>query len=313
MDANGGMDGNLQETSIECDLQISTTPCSDVLNADTSLLPCDLHEALMEKISDICKDLPVSKPYAELLPISTKLIESSDKKTDKSLATKLSRPIKQTLMRILYQQNKVERGLAERGRQLSPQRLASIPCGTKEVFKTEKKHKAPNSAITILVDKSYSMSEDDTDNPYSRMEIANVTALALSKALDQIKGVSYEVGYYPDFNNIYLAKAFEQKCQADRFDVEGSGCTPTGEAMQPMLIRLAARAEPIKKMIVITDGGCDDEQIVLHSIEFARQFGIEVYAIGINTAIRYGFEEVPFVMLEQTEKLNLVLRDLIKQ
>lgn len=294
----------------------SATPCKDALENGEGL-PQDLHEALMAKMSEMAEEHQDSgkATTSNVFTVTNKSLLSGGK-VDTGMAIRLSRPVKQTLQRILFQKNRVERSLEERGRKIAPQRIAGISCGTKDVFTTEKQNKAPNAAISILVDNSGSMGYENlngrdicTSGP---IKAANTSALALCKALEQVKGTDCEVGYYPHERSVYIAKTFGQKALAERFTTSFGDCTPTGEAMHPMLMRLATRPEPKKLMFVITDGCPDNVCSVKAAVELAQALGIKVYGLGIGAATGGGFEDVPFKMVDDISKLNIVVRDLIK-
>jgi nitric oxide reductase activation protein len=65
--------------------------------------------------------------------------------------------------------------------------------------------------------------------------------------------------------------------------VDAIGNTPLGEALWWVLQRLVQRREERKLVIVLTDGVPDDPAAAKEAIAAARQVGVEVYGIGIDT------------------------------
>lgn len=301
--------------------QSQQTPTSSQHSAKSALedddgLYQDIHELLNEAIEEMAEEYQGNGGSSELLNIGyeTGLVDGL---VDASAAARLQRPVKTSLIKELMKQNRVERSYAERGRRLMGQRLAGVHAGQKEVFITERQHKAPNAAVSIVVDSSGSMCPN-FDNSGSMinhpMLEANNIALAMAKALELVKGAQCEVAYYPESDGIYIAKPWEIKSQPNRFAVQASYSTPTGEAMHPLITRLACRPEPKKIMFVITDGSPDSSRSVESSIQYAHEMNIKVYGIGICGANNlYGFEEAEFVVVDDLSQLHIKLRDLLKK
>ncbi|MBW8192952.1 VWA domain-containing protein, partial [Neiella marina] len=239
---------------------------------------------------------------------------------DKSAAIQASRRVKNPLHRVLFDMNKTERSYRRRGSNLDSDRLATVPAGTRNVFKHEQTTRAPNTAVSILVDNSDSMSWACTVNgvfhPENwKMETANACTYALSYSLHKLPGVTNEVLYYPrGYEGIHVAKSFSEKsAQPKNFEVNATGGTPTGPAMMAAIARLAVRDEPRKLLFVLTDGDPNSTVAVEQALEVALVTGVKVVAIGVGTNHVSGFDESGFVCVEDISTLHLAVKEAIAQ
>jgi len=125
--------------------------------------------------------------------------------------------------------------------------------------------------------------------------------------------------YYPfsQHTEVHVAKSFNEKATATQkyFRVTAGEGTPTGQAMQVALERLAIRPEPRKMLFVITDGDPQSNQIdlVKQSLDEANILGIDVVAFGVCTSKVTGFEENGFVHVDDVSQLHVAVKDAIKQ
>ena len=82
----------------------------------------------------------------------------------------------------MYDRNRTNRAYDTSGFDICANSLWGIKAGNARVFKTDTVSKSPNSAFSILIDKSGSMgnSVDGTKYGESRMRVANVASFAIA-------------------------------------------------------------------------------------------------------------------------------------
>lgn len=226
-------------------------------------------------------------------------------------AKSLSQRVKQVLYSIMYDRNRVKRNYDNTGTDLCASTLWGVKAGNSRVFKTETTSKSPNTAFSILVDKSGSMNGEE-------MVMANTAAFAIAQALEFIKGAACEVLYYPyaDVNggHNHVAKGFNERINAVQnhsFNVHADNGTPTAEAMQGATSSLALRKEPNKVMFLITDGATSGAGVKA-ALKECDILGITVIGIGIKTGVLAGFDNRPFFAIESAQELSNALFTYLK-
>ena len=155
---------------------------------------------------------------------------------------------------------------------LDTRRLVGAFNGRQDVFKKKQPRSEMDTAFTMLIDLSGSMSG-------SKVRIAEQCAMALAESVDKT-GVQYEVlgfeqsgsllhnyvmraegGQYSRYRplNMYIFKAFEERlfeskgAMASIANCVGNG-NPDGEALMSAYARLKARPEKRKVLMVLSDG-----------------------------------------------------------
>ncbi|MEZ9700356.1 VWA domain-containing protein [Vibrio sp. 10N.261.46.E12] len=226
-------------------------------------------------------------------------------------AKSLSQRVKQVLYSIMYDRNRVKRNYDNTGTDLCASTLWGVKAGNSRVFKTETTSKSPNTAFSILVDKSGSMNGEE-------MVMANTAAFAIAQALEFIKGAACEVLYYPyaDVNGAHnhVAKGFNERINAVQnhsFNVHADNGTPTAEAMQGATSSLALRKEPNKVMFLITDGATSGAGVKA-ALKECDILGITVIGIGIKTGVLAGFDNRPFFAIKSAQELSNALFTYLK-
>ncbi len=187
--------------------------------------------------------------------------------------------------RLLMSQDKVKhRQFREEGN-LDLSRLVPIVSGHKDVYRDRKVTRAVNSAVSILLDLSYSMG-------VQRRELCQKASIALDAAITgtstDLEITGFTGSTYDPW--IYQFRRFGQKGQAAAASLGNimkvqQGGTPVALPLLDAHRRLEAHAAPRKIMIVISDGGAEDWQRArqVHDLMVAR--GTAVLAIGIETDI----------------------------
>jgi len=179
--------------------------------------------------------------------------------------------------------NKERVRLKERGLELSTQHIHRVATNDPCVFKSKRRHKAVNTAISILLDRSTSMRDNDG------MKIAKTSVLALAHALELIKGVSISCSAFPGTSGHAVMKITDfgqsPRIFSDNFDIHARGCTPMSEAMWWAATKLSAQPEPRKIMLVVTDGEPNGSSIdpINSLINLCQRTGIECMALGIGS------------------------------
>ncbi|KAB1179918.1 vWA domain-containing protein [Photobacterium damselae] len=214
----------------------------------------------------------------------------------------ITQRMRQVLNSVVYAHNKTERSYERSGNTIAAGELWGVSAGNSRIFQNETRHRAPNAAFQILVDKSGSMTEEP-------MVLANIAAYSIASAIEFIKGAECEVLYYPvpgkRLEAVHIAKAFNEKmasCRNRSFNITSSKATPTAEALLTALSRIGVRKEPKKVIFLITDGDTDDCS-VNEVLKDCDAVGVDVIGIGIGTEQLAGFEDRPHVSITDANEL----------
>lgn len=166
------------------------------------------------------------------------------------------------------------------GVRTDPRRFVKAVLGDPRVFKRKTLSKDINTAVTVLIDRSGSMS--------SSMRLALDAALACSSALDSIRGVSVMSCVFPGVDSdVEILTGFREqlaKTAHRHRGVEACGGTPMLEAMMWCASEFDARDEPRKMLFVFTDGEppAAQRQGCIETVKRCWRGNVEVYGIGIN-------------------------------
>lgn len=190
--------------------------------------------------------------------------------------------LKSRLQGLLQAQSLRGQSYGRRGR-LAGRHLYRLNVGNPKVFVRESECRAVNTAIHLLLDRSYSM-----DGP--RIRMARQVGYALSRTLDMIGNVNHAVTAFPDgscgeaaCDVIPLVRHGERT--ANNFGIGVDGSTPLGESLWWVIGELMAQKEARKIIIILTDGVPDNVAASKNAIASALKLGIEVYAVGIQTEL----------------------------
>ena len=283
---------------------------NECLNADESQLMADLHEQVNNELEKMADEVRSSNDMEQLIQFNAPLISKNDRGTVGTAALnqakRLSTPISRELHKIIYGLDRKSVNFSKQGRTVEANRLAGVKAGNFNVFKSERFTKAPTMAISVLVDRSSSMSAVE-------MNGANTSALAINLAIDKLKGVNSECIYF-SAGDLYEAKCFKSTTKAvkDNFRVSSRGGTHTGLSLYSVIRRLSLRVEQKKVVFIITDGQASDLKYLEKSIEMSELLGIQIVCIGINTGMLYGFENQELLNIQTVEELPSILKQVIK-
>jgi len=175
------------------------------------------------------------------------------------------------------------------GRRLDRSRLHRLAIGDTRVFVAVNEHQAPNTAVHLLVDVSDSMGETVAPTNLTRCRLALDSAVALSVALESIRGVNPAVTAFPGINAYVqvLQRHGERVARvAGRFGQHPRGGTPMYEALWYAAAQLMLQKEPRKLLIVLTDGDPSRPANVKRLVgELESRGGIEIFGVGIATMV----------------------------
>lgn len=194
-------------------------------------------------------------------------------------AKAVSSALRSRMQGLLESQRKTYCRHVDAGKRVSRKRLARTVVGETRVFQRKHTETAVNTAISVCLDASSSMTSDD------RMVLAKQALAALMMGLD-IPYVSYEAFSFSS-TGMFPIVHFDERmdCAKARRRLTAatpSMYTPTHAAVLKGLADLLPRPEERKIIFVITDGDPDDSAAARCAISEARNAGVEVLGIGIR-------------------------------
>jgi cobalamin biosynthesis protein CobT len=183
-----------------------------------------------------------------------------------------------------------------------------LGCGDPRIFRKKVDTVNINTAVTVLLDLSGSMS--------SKYRVANAAAYALHNTLFALKGVavcSVEFSGKSSNPEVNILVDFGRKPQSENFNHRPFDGTPTHNAIWAGRVMLLQRPEPRKIMLILTDGCPDKDQETKSATLRTMKDGIEIAAIGImdksvqrfwsNHRIINSIQELPAAMFGVMEGL----------
>lgn len=177
--------------------------------------------------------------------------------------------------------------------------MSSIIRGTGACYKKTWERPAPRTLLATLVDFSGSMkgmqcfpflNAAQNSNAVMPITLAMMGALAIEEAT---RGTSVDTllygytGYSPTVKLYPFKDRAQAQTQTRRmigaYRHCDMGCTPTGEAMAALALRMDKAEQTRRIMVVLTDGGADDMDLCAEVSNLLISRGIEVVAIGIQS------------------------------
>lgn len=268
----------------------------------------DLSALIQSELDKIADSTPSSiMAGIPLLPDIGRL-KASHGKLDEVEAISASSRMRARLMGMLQSIKRQPKAYGLSGRTLAPGRLVKLATGDPRIFRKKTEVKLVNTAITVLLDLSGSMS--------SRYRVANAAAFALHNTLYGLKGVavcSLEFSGKDRAPEVNMLVDFGRKPQSDNFNHHPFDGTPTHNAIWAGRVMLLQRPEPRKIMLILTDGCPDNDQETKGATRRAMNDGIEIAALGImdksvrrywdNHQIIESIQELPAAMFGIMEGL----------
>ena len=173
------------------------------------------------------------------------------------------------------------------GRKLSSRRTPGIALGKLDVFRNEEEGLELDTAVSLLVDASGSMSDNfegyrtGATDEGSRIVSALAVSIAAALALDK-HSIPFEVACFGQF--FVPQKSFDEPFRTLKttYLAEYLGGTLTGCAVAKATTSLLSRPESRKVLVVITDGDPDNERTSAAMINECRMLGVEIALVFIG-------------------------------
>ena len=208
------------------------------------------------------------------------------------------------------------------GNRMDSKRLSRLGMGDSRVFLRMDAHKAPNTAVHILIDRSPSMSAivATEGRPVGRrIDMAWEATLALAMALEGIQGVNVGITAFPGEDGEGLSvygvlphgSTIRNRIGAFGGDLDGS--TPLAEALCYAGAQLVQQREKRKLLLVLTDGIPDDLDTARYILSRCRASNIEVTGIGLGIEVDRVFGSSMSVerISDLPDRLNEVCKHLL--
>jgi Mg-chelatase subunit ChlD len=318
-ESDEGMDSDSNDANGSVESLAGRTSClRQLLSADDSDLNCDLFETIRDGLALGNEEAPrITLPVADeppLDPVQGRLL------LEKALAE--SGKLRASLQG-LVQANRLSKPVTRRsGNRMDSSRMNRLGWNDPKVFRRMESHKAPNTAVHILVDRSPSMSAlvaHEGKTIGRRIDLAWEATLSLAMALEGIQGVNLGITAFPgkdgEASSVYsvLPHGSSVRSRVAAFGGDLDGSTPLAEAIWFAGCRLVQQREERKLLMVLTDGIPDDLDEALNILARCRSSGIEVTGIGLGIEVDRVFESNVSVQLirELPMRLNEVCKRLL--
>ena len=259
----------------------------------------DFGEILMEAIKD---EIEEAQKNGELIDIdyssySTGSVDLNMFSPLPEVAQKASisaRNLRRAVKTMVESVTRAKLQTGRRGRRLDNKRLSRIATGDTRIFSKRTEGIAVDTAITLAVDMSGSMSHD------GRAMKAMAATLGLSQVLHQtqgatVRGITFP-GYESDVGQVIARGAKPSEKLAGLYP---HGGTPIVEAVTDASEELREQAAKRKVLVVITDGVIDRHDVDAINKEVGKD--IDTYWIGI------GVPSLPFdhaICVDEPEQLG---------
>jgi len=243
--------------------------------------PSDIGEKLKDAITDACgqhgERLRVAEPTSKHTgPLGQVELDSA-----RQVTTAL-----RTRLQALMQSTRSVRNHNGYTGALNIRKLHTLATGNTKIFLRKGEKTGVNTAVHILIDSSGSMSGKE-------INLAGQACFAVASALHGIKGISVGVTTFPGERGVYEGNQREHwqtvtpilrhgEKMHTRFSMTANGDTPMDAALWWTLQQLHPMPEPRKIILVITDGRPDSAELTLAAIRSIKEFGYEIYGIGIT-------------------------------
>lgn len=181
-------------------------------------------------------------------------------------------------------------------------RLVDARAGMQNVFTQKFLDRADRMSVCLLVDESGSMSGN-------REREARDTAVLLSAALSGVRNVDV---YIYGFTNTFTI--YQEGGNAPCHEIGGihaSGGTPTGQAMLIAMDRVRKHTSDKTLMLVLTDGGADNDHRVHEACKVAEKKNFAVMGVGIGYDLSHLFKTK--IQLSSMQSFSRLLGKTVKE
>jgi uncharacterized protein with von Willebrand factor type A (vWA) domain len=283
---------------------VTTEGIKDVLaDLDTSL-EIDPMSKLIENIQ--------SDDYSRRMEIPTNpSIESSFQDIGRinSQVNRSINSLRSELIGLVQSSSRKRTRYEDSGHKIAANRIHRVVTHDYNIFQTKSKKIMPDSAIHLLTDYSGSMSGQE--------EVAASATLALAKALEPINGVTIACSNFYNYTSYQTVRIVKKRNEPvskclNRFLTFAQGGTPMGEGLMYALLELSQQREKRKQIIIITDGAANDDYQVHKAVQMAKQYGVEIFAIGISSSYVENYFD-NFAVINSVNELRGALIKLAKK
>ena len=259
----------------------------------------DLGKALETALNQISKEAGMSAVAIPRIGKMNETIGNAAAIADRVLEA--TRALKRRVLNLLEGIDRDKRINTTSGQRLDMTKLHRTATGSIRVFQKRIEGQKMNTAVQVLIDRSYSMNQE------KRLETAVDAAMAMGFTLEHVKSMKSSIAAFPyvveqDGHGLGILSEFGERLTqvTGKFAaVRPCGFTPMAEALLGCGLRLASRKEDRKILFVLTDGmpedGIHPESICIANtkqvLKQLAQAGIEVMAIGINIDVSSIFSE----------------------
>jgi nitric oxide reductase activation protein len=261
--------------------------------AEASDIDQDVFETLKAALA-----LPDQSMSTQLMPVACEppLNEVAGLKL-LNRVTSESRKLRATLQGLVQSERLRHSRSTAHGTRLNTHRLARVGLGETRLFLKPELKTAPNTAIHLLLDRSYSMNAKLLDpqgqTSGTRLAVTLSASLALALALEGVPGVNPGITAFPgqEADSVYRILDYGQRVtsRASAFTLTASGGTPMTEAIWFGAAALLRCREPRKVLLVLTDGQPDELASTLDILQRCRESGIETVGIGLGLEVSHLF------------------------
>ena len=259
----------------------------------------DLGKALETALNQISKEAGMSAVAIPRIGKMNETIGNAAAIADRVLEA--TRALKRRVLNLLEGIDRDKRINTTSGQRLDMTKLHRTATGSIRVFQKRIEGQKMNTAVQVLIDRSYSMNQE------KRLETAVDAAMAMGFTLEHVKSMKSSIAAFPyvveqDGHGLGILSEFGERLTqvTGKFAaVRPCGFTPMAEALLGCGLRLSSRKEDRKILFVLTDGmpedGIHPESICIANtkqvLKQLAQAGIEVMAIGINIDVSSIFSE----------------------
>ena len=305
-EAEGDSDSNNQTVSeshvdtdpeSKPDIEIPKQTYAELLNALSTVDAADIDQDVFENLKEALA-LPDQSMSTQLMPVGCEppLNEVAGLKL-LNRVTSESRKLRATLQGLVQSERLRHSRSTAHGTRLDTHRLARVGLGETRLFLKAELKTAPNTAIHLLLDRSYSMNANllDPNGKISgtRLSMTLSASVALALALEGVPGVNVGMTAFPGeaVDSVYRLLNHGQRItsRASAFTLRASGGTPMTEAIWFGAAALLRCREPRKVLLVLTDGQPDELASTLDILQRCRESGIETVGIGLGLEVSHLF------------------------
>lgn len=235
-------------------------------------LPKSFSEQLADRIGSVNAQTPAERQVQVALPVRKKFAPLPEDEQRKALAATTG--LRYRLQGMLQAMRMRDTAPSRHGR-LCPHNLHRVFVDNPKVFRSNAPTPAVNTAVHILCDCSGSM----IGMP---IEHAREACFAIAYALKSVPGINLGITAFPaegkDFSVVPVLE--HGKPFHANFLLSATGSTPLTEALLWTAQELCKQPEPRKILILLSDGGPDNQLTCVQAIADTSRF-VELYGIGI--------------------------------